>query len=80
MANPISDFIGSITAPVTLAFNEIGLFLIRAQIVGLNIVEVLLFVLFFAVLIALMVFPARLYGYYKTFSEPFNRFFRWVRN
>jgi hypothetical protein len=78
-ANPFTDFFDSITGAVTRTFEAVHKFLIKIEIVFLNIVEVLLFLVFIFLLVVMFVVPARVYAYAKEFSAPFKRFFDWVR-
>lgn len=78
-ASAIGDFLDGIAAPVTRTFDGVNKFLIQLKIVGLNVVEVLLFVVFVMLLLAVFIVPARLYKYVREGVSPIRRFLNWVR-
>lgn len=75
----LGDFFDQILTPITSAFNSVHDFLIKIEIVFLNIVEVLLFLVFIFLLVLMFIVPARVYAYAKEFSAPFRMFFDWVK-
>ena len=78
-ANPITDFFSGISSSVTNTFDSMAKFLLKLEIVGLNIVEVLLFIVFIVLLVALFIIPAKVYAYAKDSAAPVKAFFAWIR-
>lgn len=71
---------GFLQGAATKTFETISSFLLKIQIFGLNVIEILLFFLFLAVLVMLMVAPAKLLSWSKQFERPLKRAWDWLRD
>lgn len=75
----IGDFFDSIQGATTNVFNSIHKFFLQLQLVGLNFTEILLFVAFIFLMVAVFIAPARLFIWLKQFETPIKRVIRWLR-
>lgn len=75
----LTDFFEAIQGAVSRAFGAIEKFLLQVQLVGLNIVEIVLFLVFFILLIALLIAPGKVYEYFSDAAKPLRRVLDWMR-
>lgn len=79
MTNPITAIADFISGAATKVFNGINIFLLKAQIFGLNIVEIFLFILFIAVVLALIYLPVWVYKYLEQYKSTLNKLKNWFK-
>lgn len=77
--NPIEGITAFFSGAATKVFTAVEKFLLQINIIGLNALEVVLFILFIALLIAMFAIPAKLYEYVDKFLSPLKKAFLWLR-
>lgn len=75
----LGDFFGAIEGAVTRAFAGIEKFLLLVQLWGLNLVEVLLFIVFIVLLLAIILAPLKAWEYFSRAVLPFRRALAWLK-
>lgn len=75
----LTDFFTAIQGAVTTFFAAGNRFLLHIELWALNLTEVVLFLVFFALMVALLVAPAKVYEYFRNAAAPVRRAFDWMR-
>lgn len=80
MVNPISAIADFFSGAATRVFEAVEKFLLQVSTFGLNIVEIMLFLVFIALMIGVLVAPARIYSYFAEFKGFWSRIINWIKN
>ena len=79
MVNPITAIADFISGTATILFKELTLMVMKSNLWFIHALEIILFVLFFALIIAIIVIPGKVYEYSGKFINPIKRILKWVR-
>jgi len=78
--NPIQGISDWLNTVVSNTFNAVQIFLMRLELIGINSLEIILFLVFLLVVVVVIVAPARVWLWIREFSVPIQRFMNWVKN